>query len=199
MGKLSEYGKKIVAECEGKVKGLPRHKIEEENWGPLIISPALPSEAHPDGTPGRLEQFRTDFFVSHPREWPQWLLNCHLEHPAVSMQKDGTTVWLGGTFRDGIICPEDGKFLWLGGCMHQGIIESGTFMSGEFYYSQTFGGEMQSKCRWWDGVHFGGVFSGLWLGGNWVGGDWNGWWQKSKEPPYFNWYELMMQKRPKEE
>lgn len=159
-------GEDVMNECESKVEGYPRHKIGVKDWGPLIISPQLPEPLQ-----GTKEAFRPDFDLLPMEEWPQWLLNMHLEGPAVGRTPDGRLLWIGGTVHDGIWTGEN--IIWMNGCFRDGLWLDGEWMNGSWIWGHRYAGTFWNGT-WRDGYHHGGQFRGMWQHGCWLGGEWRG-------------------------
>ena len=163
---MDETMKRVVADVEKKVKGLPRHYIKGNDWGPLIISPQLP-----EPMTGTKKAFRPDFDVIDVHEYPQWLLNMHLEGPAVGRMPDGKLLWIGGTVHDGIWTGEN--IVWMNGCFRDGLWLDGEWMNGTWIWGHKYAGTFWNG-NWRDGYHHGGTFHGIWRHGFWLGGEWHG-------------------------
>ena len=106
----------------------------------------------------------------------------HTENAAVEVMADGTVIWWGGTVHDGLWMPE-GRCYWMGGCWRDGIVIDGVFEQCDWYYGEKRGGHFRTRVRWYDGVHRGGKFEGLWLGGLWLDGEFCGFKNRDLVPP----------------
>jgi len=168
----------ITGQLEEIVRGLPRHLVEDRDWGPLWINPHFSQYKQ-----GTKEAFRSDFdFITHDemRDLPQWMLNMHVEHPCVGKLKDGRYIWISGTVHDGI-WTGDGC-VWLNGCFRDGIWLDGDWYDGVWVHGEKRGGNFNHGI-WRTGIHSGGYFGGCWEGGLWLGGYFDGYWGRRNEPP----------------
>lgn len=145
------------------------------DWGPLIISPGLPQYKQ-----GTKEAFRSDFDLTHPKDWPQWLKNMHTEHACVEVTKSGLILWWGGTVHDGLWMGEN--TVWINGCFRDGTWLGGTWLNGFWAYGEKRAGEFLAGT-WRDGMHRGGLFRGVWERGQWLGGTFDGFHQRTQTPP----------------